>query len=114
MARRIRSRAATASPLRLALAERARNFADRWELTGKARHRAEEAATACVDSLPLVLDATTLCRALSDVGDRRWRQYRYDASDNRNQRRWLLTETDQIIGPLSSRQLSTLRASVAS
>lgn len=113
MARPTRPRATVTSPLRMALAERTRNFADQWELTGNARQRAEAAAAACVDNLPQVLDATTLCRALSDVGDRRWRQYRYDASDNRNQRRWLLTETDQIIGPLSSRQLSTLGASVA-
>jgi len=57
----------------------------------------------------LVLDVTHLFLALADVEDPRWRQYVHDSqNDPRDERVFLLTERDEVIGPLTNEQLTEL------
>lgn len=110
MAKRVQPRQAQASALRRACAARMTRFADDWDLAGDALKARVDGSAAFLSGRPVVLDATALCLGLEAVGDVRWKGFRFDRDDPNCQLRWLLTETDAIIGPLTPAQLADLTA----
>jgi hypothetical protein len=107
MARPARRVAGRLSALRESIAARAVAHAGHWP-SPAATERAEQTARAARGGVPMVLDAPTLHGVLFAIGDTRAKEFRHDRHDPADARRWLLTEHDDLIGPLSPAQLAEL------